>query len=293
MKPPSKPLGPIPPGFAAIDGVLAIGGVPVTTLVERTGDTPLFVYDMALISARVQALRDALPSGLAIHYAVKANPFAPLLSAMSELVDGFDIASGGELRLIRDAGIDPERVSFAGPGKRDDELSGAIAAGVTINLESEDEASRALRIADALGIRPQLAIRVNPDFDLKGSGMKMGGGARPFGIDAERVPALMRRLDAADAMFAGLHIYAGSQALDAEAVADAQAALPRRAGSRSRTATSAVGSAFPISPGTARSTPGGSARGWVSALPHCRRRCATPASRSSSAAIWSAKPAST
>ena len=142
---------------------------------------------------------------------------------MSELVDGFDIASAGELTLVRAAGIDPALISFAGPGKRDDELEAAIAAGVTLNLESEGEAERALAIAARLGTKPRLAIRVNPDFDLKGSGMKMGGGAKQFGLDAERVPALVRKVVEAGAEWRGFHIFAGSQALDAEAIIETQA----------------------------------------------------------------------
>jgi diaminopimelate decarboxylase len=142
---------------------------------------------------------------------------------MAGLVDGFDIASGGELAIVRAAGIDPARISFAGPGKRDAELEAAIAAGVTLNLESEGEAARALAIAARLEVAPKLAIRVNPDFDLKGSGMKMGGGAKPFGIDAERVPALIRQLIDSGADWQGFHIFAGSQALDAAAIAETQA----------------------------------------------------------------------
>lgn len=218
-----KPLGPIPSGFTAIDGELAIAGRKVSALVEEAGDTPLFVYSAALIRARVAQLRSALPRRVALHYAVKANPYRPVLELMAGLVDGFDIASGGELAMVRAAGIDPARVSFAGPGKRDAELEAAIAAGVTLNLESESEADRALGIAERLGVKPRLAIRVNPDFDLKGSGMKMGGGAKPFGIDAERVPALARRIIAAGADWRGFHIFAGSQALDAAAIADTQA----------------------------------------------------------------------
>ncbi len=218
-----KPLGPIPAGYSAIDGELAIGGRKASVLVEQAGGTPLFVYSADLIRARVAELRAALPRRVALHYAVKANPYRPVLELMSGLVDGFDIASGGELGMVRAAGVDPARVSFAGPGKRDTELEAAIAAGVTLNLESEGEADRALGIAGRLGIVPRLAIRVNPDFDLKGSGMKMGGGAKPFGIDAERVPALARRIIAAGADWRGFHIFAGSQALDAAAIADTQA----------------------------------------------------------------------
>lgn len=217
-----KPLGPIPAGYEALDGVLAIAGRKVTDLVAEAGRTPIFVYSCDLLSARVAALRAAMPERLAIHYAVKANPYQPLLKHMLGLVDGFDIASGGELEIVRTAGIDPARVSFAGPGKRDAELEAAIAVGATLNLESEGEASRALAIAERLGIAPRLAIRVNPDFDLKGSGMKMGGGAKPFGIDAERVPALARKLIAAGADWRGFHIFAGSQALSADAIIETQ-----------------------------------------------------------------------
>lgn len=218
-----KPLGPIPAGFAALDGELAIAGRKASALVGEAGSTPLFVYSAGLIRGRVAQLRAALPPRIALHYAVKANPYGPILETMAGLVDGFDIASGGELAMVRAAGIDPARVSFAGPGKRDAELEAAIAAGVTLNLESEGEAERALAIANCLGRIPRLAIRVNPDFDLKGSGMKMGGGAKPFGVDAERVPALARRIIAAGAEWRGFHIFAGSQALDAAAIADTQA----------------------------------------------------------------------
>ena len=218
-----KPLGPIPAGYAAIDGELAIGGRKASDLVEQAGRTPLFVYSADLLRQRAAALRAAMPEQLALHFAVKANPYAPVLQVMSELVDGFDIASAGELALVRAAGIDPALISFAGPGKRDDELEAAIAAGVTLNLESEGEAERALAIAARLGTKPRLAIRVNPDFDLKGSGMKMGGGAKQFGLDAERVPALVRKVVEAGAEWRGFHIFAGSQALDAEAIIETQA----------------------------------------------------------------------
>ncbi|WP_336977018.1 pyridoxal-dependent decarboxylase, exosortase A system-associated [Altererythrobacter fulvus] len=218
-----KPLGPIPAGFEALDGELAIGGKTASALVAQAGGTPLFVYSRDLIARRVTDLRAAMPERLAIHYAVKANPFAPLLAEMAGLVDGFDIASGGELAMALAAGIAPEKVSFAGPGKRNDELEAAIRAGVTLNLESENEARRALAIAERLSMVPRLAIRVNPEFELRGSGMKMGGGAKPFGLDAERVPALARELLAAGADWRGLHIFAGSQALDAEALIETQA----------------------------------------------------------------------
>jgi diaminopimelate decarboxylase len=217
-----KPLGPIPPGFNALDGELAVNGRKLSELAAGEG-TPLFAYSADLIRQRVAMLREAMPDRLSIHYAVKANPFAPLLGLMVELTDGFDIASAGELAMAIAAGQDARKISFAGPGKRDAELAEAIRHGVTLNLESENEARRALVAADRLGVRPRLAIRVNPDFELRGSGMKMGGGAKPFGLDADRVAQLAREVMGAGAEWRGLHVFAGSQALDAESVIEAQA----------------------------------------------------------------------
>lgn len=218
-----KPLGPIPAGYESLRGELAIGGKTASELVEQAGGTPCFIYSKAQLGRRVAELRAALPARLGINYAVKANPFAPVIAHMAGLVDGFDIASAGELALVQAAGIDPARVSFAGPGKRDEELEAAIRAGVTLNCESEGEVRRACDIGERLAITPRIAIRVNPDFELKGSGMKMGGGAKPFGVDAERVPALAREVIKAGAEWRGLHIFTGSQALSAEAIIEAQA----------------------------------------------------------------------
>lgn len=220
---PGKPLGPIPEGYPTMDGQLAIGGKTATQLVEMAGGTPLFVYSRGIIAATMAQLREVMPARLHINYAIKANSHPDVLGFMADLVDGYDIASGGELEKIKAAGIDASRVSFAGPGKRDWELESAISSGVTLNLESEGEAERALAIGERLGITPRLAIRVNPSFDMKGSGMKMGGGAKPFGVDAERVPALGRRIIEAEADWRGLHIYTGSQALSAEAIIETQA----------------------------------------------------------------------
>ena len=217
-----KPLGPIPPGFTALDGELVLQGIKASELVERAGDSPCFVYSSDMLRERVASLRAAMPDRLAIHYAMKANPFAPVLALMASLVDGIDIASAGELVLATAAGMDPGKISFAGPGKRDRDLEAAIVAGVTLNLESEGEADRALAIGQRIGVQPRLAVRVNPDFDLRGSGMRMGGGAKPFGIDQARVPALVRHILNEGAHWRGLHIFAGSQALDADAIIETQ-----------------------------------------------------------------------
>ena len=219
-----KPMGAIPADFAG-SAPLSIAGRPATAWIEQAGDTPLFVYDAGVVRRRIARFRQAMPEGVDLHYAVKANPFAPLVAAMAPWVDGFDIASRGELDLVMAiAGKPADAISFAGPGKRDDELELAIRAGVTLNIESEGEADRALTIARRLGVTPRLAVRVNPDIELRGSGLRMGGRPSQFGVDAENAAALVKRLVAAGADWRGFHIFAGSQALDAQAIIETQAA---------------------------------------------------------------------
>jgi diaminopimelate decarboxylase len=217
-----KAMGAIPPGFAAdATGMLMIGGFPVEALIEQAGDTPLFVYDVALIRETIDRLRRALPPEVALHFAIKANPMPALVKVVAGMVDGLDVASEGEMRIALSTGM--RHISFAGPGKRDRELEAAVVAGVTLNLESEGEAARVLKIAERLGTTPRLAVRVNPDFDLKGSGMRMGGGAKPFGVDTDRAVPLVKMLIGAGADWRGFHIFAGSQALDAAAICETQA----------------------------------------------------------------------
>jgi diaminopimelate decarboxylase len=120
------------------------------------------------------------------------------------------------------AGADPERVSFAGPGKTMEDLTTAVAAGVMVNVESETELGRLIAIGSSRGALPRVAIRVNPDFELKASGMKMAGGPKQFGIDAELVPDLLRRMASMKIDFWGFHVYSGSQNLRAEAIIEAQ-----------------------------------------------------------------------
>jgi diaminopimelate decarboxylase len=207
--------------FPIVDDCLQVGGMPLTRLAQRVGQTPFYAYDRAALTARVAELRQHLPRDVHLHYAMKANPMPAVVQHMATLVDGIDVASGGELRVALDTPMPPSHISFAGPGKSDADLSSAIAAGIVINLESEGETERAARIGEALGIAPQVNVRVNPDFELKSSGMRMGGGPKQFGIDAERVPALLRRIGELGLDFHGFHIFSGSQNLKAAALHEA------------------------------------------------------------------------
>jgi diaminopimelate decarboxylase len=208
--------------FPVVDGCLHVGGLPLTRLAQRVGRTPFYAYDRGLVSARVRELRALLPAALRLHYSIKANPMPALVQHLAGLVDGLDVASAGELKVALDTGKDPAAISFAGPGKSDAELAQALASGVQVHAESEREIRALARIGNELGIAPRLVLRINPDFELKGSGMRMGGGAKQFGIDAEQAPAMLALAAELGLGVLGFHIFSGSQSLKAEAIAEAQ-----------------------------------------------------------------------
>jgi diaminopimelate decarboxylase len=207
--------------FPVENDCLMVGGMALTRLAERIGRTPFYAYDRASLTARMALLRQHIPPEIHLHYAMKANPMPAVVQHMAGLVDGIDIASGGELRVALDTPIDPGLISFAGPGKSDADLSCAVAAGVVLNMESEAEMERLALVGKRLGITPKVAVRVNPDFELKSSGMKMGGGPKQFGVDAERVPEMLARIGELGLAFQGFHIYSGSQNLKAASLQDA------------------------------------------------------------------------
>jgi diaminopimelate decarboxylase len=208
--------------FATEGGELLVGGQRLSRLAERVGQTPFYAYSRDLLRARAARLRGALPPVVKLHYAMKANPMPAVVGLMATLVDGIDVASAGELKVALDAGADPAEVSFAGPGKRDPELRQAVAAGVLVNVESMRELPVLARAAQELGLPARVAVRVNPDFELKGSGMKMGGGPKQFGVDVEVVPGMLAWIAREGLAFEGFHLFAGSQNLRAESICDAQ-----------------------------------------------------------------------
>ena len=210
------------PGFPVIGDELVVGGIPLTRLAARVGRTPFYAYDRTLITERIAELRHILPDDVMLHYAMKANPMPALVCHMAGLVDGLDVASAGELRVALDSGASAHDISLAGPGKTSDELLQAVAAGILVNVESFREIEILEAASQQLGLAARVAVRVNPDFELKSSGMKMGGGPRPFGVDAEQVPALLRRIGDASLAFEGFHLFAGSQNLKSAAIIEAQ-----------------------------------------------------------------------
>ena len=203
------------------DGQLMINGHKAADLYATSG-VPLYAYDSRVIDRRLNELRAALPEGIELHYAMKANPMPEVVHRVAKQVDGLDVASAGELAIAIQTDVPRLDISFAGPGKGLADLHAAIDAGIVLNIESELELKRISDIAQEKGVEANVAVRVNPDFELKNSGMRMSGGPKQFGIDAERVPDVLAGLDKLPVKFQGLHIFTGSQNLKEDAIAEAQ-----------------------------------------------------------------------
>jgi diaminopimelate decarboxylase len=204
--------------FANNKNELVIGGKTISQIDKLVGSTPFYAYDKALIANKVASLKSALPEKIQLHYAIKANPLPSLVHFMVNQVSGFDVASKKEMLLALQSGMPANEISFAGPGKTHDDIQAAIIAGITLHTESKTEINRAIELGESLNIKPNIAIRVNPAFELKASGMKMAGGSKPFGIDEELLPELLTKLPYNKINFRGFHIFAGSQNLKAEAI---------------------------------------------------------------------------
>lgn len=210
------------PPFSVKGGELMVGGLPLSRLAARVGQTPFYAYDRTKLTERAEALKAELSDHVRLHFAMKANPMPALVCHMAGIVDGCDVASGGELKVALDAGFEPPEISFAGPGKSDSEIHQAVASGILVNVESFREIRILSASSEELGLPARVSVRVNPDFDLKRSGMRMGGGPKQFGIDSERVPEALAMIAEHGLSFEGFQIFAGSQNLSAESLAEAQ-----------------------------------------------------------------------
>ena len=203
--------------FGATGGELLVGGIPVSALAREHG-TPLFLYDAQVLDRQFALLRKIYPDEFAISYSVKANPCPAVVRHFLNLGLGLEIASAGEFHQALCAGCVPERILFAGPGKTEAELQFVLGRGIgEIHVESLREAHRVSTISESLGIRARVALRVNPGAEVQGGAMRMGGKPAPFGVDEERLDAVLDHLvDDAHIQFQGIHLFTGTQILDAD-----------------------------------------------------------------------------
>ena len=199
-----------------------LGGLAPDDLAARFG-TPFYAYDLDVATRQVEALRAALPPAFDLAYAVKANPNLSVLRHLADLGLGADVASGGELRHALRAGVEPSKVVFTGPGKRDDELHAAVEAGVrVVTVESPDELRRLASIAEALGRRQPVLLRAAVSEAARLEHVRLVGddGAGKFGMDpADLRTAAAEAVASPSLELLGLHAFGASNVTDATALA--------------------------------------------------------------------------
>jgi diaminopimelate decarboxylase len=200
------------------DNQLVFAGKTPSDLEHIAGGTPCYIYDRNQIKNNIIALKTLLPKKIKLHYAIKANPMPNLVAHAANYLDGLDVASHQELLTALSTGIEPGKVSIAGPGKTEKSLLAAIISGVVINVESKTELVRIQKIASLHKKKANVAFRINPDFELKGAAMKMSGGPKQFGIDAEVFAETFSMVNEQSINFVGFHIFSGSQNLSVDAL---------------------------------------------------------------------------
>ena len=203
--------------FAVKRGELCIGGKPVTELAREFG-TPLYTYDADLLRRNYRNLAESVSGFAEVAFSIKANPLPEIASIFVSEGAILEVASIGEFRKALEAGCQPSRVLFAGPGKGQHELAEAIAEGIgEIHLESFEEAQHVDLIAKGLGRKVECAIRINPVATVQGGAMRMGGKPTAFGFDEEDLEETLTQLASLDGIeLVGVHLFAGTQILKAD-----------------------------------------------------------------------------
>jgi diaminopimelate decarboxylase len=194
---------------------LQVGELSVREIVSQIG-SPAYIYDGAVMRRAYRRLAAVLDGFAAIYYSAKANPARSVIRLFIEEGAGVEIASIGEYHAAIAAGAKPERILFAGPGKRHAELAAAIDGGIgEIHIEGHDEIAR-LR---AIGRPVRASLRINPVPAVQVGAMRMGGKATAFGFDEEDLDAAIAAVLAVPNIeLVGIHVYGGTQILDAAAL---------------------------------------------------------------------------
>jgi diaminopimelate decarboxylase len=214
--------------FEPRDGRLSCEDVALEDIARAVG-TPVYVYSSATLARHYQVFREALDDepalrGALIAFAVKANSNVSVLASLARLGAGADTVSEGEIRRALAAGVGPDKIIFSGVGKTADEIAFAIAAGVRqINIESEPELTLVAQLAEAAGVRPSIAIRVNPEVGAGGHAkITTGAVESKFGVslaEAERLYAVAAASPHLN--IRGLACHIGSQITDLAPLAEA------------------------------------------------------------------------
>lgn len=201
-----------------------IAGHRIEDLAARADGGAFYAYDLERVRQRIKELRQHLPDTVSLYYSPKVNPFPPLLHELSALVDGFDVASGRELKAVLNTQVAPAACLFTGPGKNVEDIRSAVAAGVIVNLESSEQLSQTITVAEQMGKKPRVAFRINPVGLVSGLGLGRYDHS-PFGFEPAQLPRALQVARESDARIEGFHGFFGSQFYDVAELVRIQTAL--------------------------------------------------------------------
>ena len=189
----------------------------VRSLAVSRPERSFYLYDPSVMAAKIETLKARLPEGVAVYYAMKANPHVAFLeTARRAGVEGIEIASVGEGKKAIEAGFAPGQIIFTGPGKSPEELEWSVSVGIrTIHIESLTEAYRLNAIAKAEGRVQDVLVRVNPNFHVHGAQANFSGDSSKLGMDQDKFRASLPEILALENLnFLGLHVYSASGVLE-------------------------------------------------------------------------------
>ena len=210
--------GIIESNFGIRKGLLEIDGISVASITGQYG-TPVYIYGCSIIDKSIETLKSTYPENFSIHYSIKANPNRAIIRHCISRNLGLEIASSGEFKRALESGCDPANIIFAGPGKTYAELETVISGGLgELHIESYREAERAGEIANSLQKPVTAAIRVNPEETSAGA-MRMSGKPVQFGIDEHALDKVLEFvINHTRLNFSGIHLFVGTQILDANSL---------------------------------------------------------------------------
>lgn len=195
----------------------------------RNYKKPMYVYDLTQIRRRFKTMSEALGS-TRLYYAMKANSNLEVLRALKQAGSGVDVVSLGEVRRALEAGFTPQEMVYSGVGKTRHEITEALKLDLhQINVESLPELQRISEIAQSLGKKAQIALRLNPDVDIKthpyiATGLK----DNKFGIELSFIPGLKEILKSSPSLvLVGVSLHLGSQMLELSGFQDALGKLKK------------------------------------------------------------------
>ncbi|MCX7120546.1 MAG: diaminopimelate decarboxylase [Gammaproteobacteria bacterium] len=182
--------------------------------------TPVFLYDVDIIKERYYHVRGNLPSNCDIFYSLKANPAIAICEQLRKLGAQCEVSSKNELMTALKSGFKPEQIIFVGPAKKQDEIALCIQKKIRhIVCESVEEITLVNFIAEKNKTKTSILVRLNPDFTVKKSPIKMSGVASQFGIDVKQFISKFKKIQRCSFVsLDGIHIYNASRVLDGDAI---------------------------------------------------------------------------